>query len=251
MIKKLIIPIILCAILFFSCAKKEEEDVYSLPPDDGRTVIVIDPGHGFDDVGCIFDGGYEKDLNLELALALRDSFETAGASVILTHDGKDFPSAGEITENAEKYAVMFNPEWIDSNSLFGKYERAVWENILDRKESVDLFISIHANSIENKPEMTGASIDYCTVNPYSDMLSHFSKVLSEKLTGDGISDSLRIFADTPEDAYVVTKFSTAPSVLIEAGYTTNKEELERMQDSDWQKKFADAVSFCAMETLGK
>lgn len=251
MTKKLLIPLILCVIMLVSCSEKEEEDKYFVPPDDGKTVIVIDPGHGFGDVGCIFPDGYEKDLNTELAKALKTSFEASGAEVILTHDGESFPSADEITEKAEKYAVMFNPKDMDSNDIFGKYERAVWENILDRQYSVDLFISIHANSIENKPEMTGASIDYCTENPYRDMLAHFSEKLSEKLTEDGISDSLRIFADKPDEAYVVTKFSTCPSVLIEAGYTTNEEELKRMQDGKWQKEFANAVSSCAIDTLNK
>lgn len=83
------------------------------------------------------------------------------------------------------------------------------------------------------------------------MLKSFCSTLSENLTEGGISDSLKIFEDTPEDAYVVTKYSTAPSVLIEAGYATSPEDAKNMTSEKWQKEFADALCRSVLAHVGK
>ena len=88
------LSLILCTVLalsLFSCGEKKPE--YSRPNDDGKVVICIDPGHGFRDIGCETEYiGYEKDLTVLLAGALKAELEAAGAEVILTHDGKSFPT---------------------------------------------------------------------------------------------------------------------------------------------------------------
>ncbi|MDD6094200.1 MAG: N-acetylmuramoyl-L-alanine amidase [Clostridia bacterium] len=226
--------------------EKEQEETSPAPVspfDDGKTVICIDPGHGFGDVGCKTDfiDCYEKDLTLTLSLVLKEEFEAAGATVILTHDGESFPSVEEITREADKYGVEYNIEKMDENDIFGKYERAIWQNVLDRKYSLDMFISLHINSIEDHPEVRGVSIDYCTANPYAEMLSEFCDSLREALTEKSIAQSVDVFADKPEDSYVVTKYSTAPSVLIEAGYATSPADAANLLDEGWQRAFCSAL----------
>lgn len=51
-----------------------------------RRTIIIDAGHGGDDTGAIRDGINEKDINLQVALKLRDILVSQGAEVILTRE---------------------------------------------------------------------------------------------------------------------------------------------------------------------
>ena len=129
---------------------------------------------------------------------------------------------------------------MEENDLFGKYERAIWENVLAEKYSLDMFVSLHVNSIED-PEFRGASVDYCADNPYTDLLRYFSDTLSKTLTDKNLSADFRIYEDVPEEAYVVTKYATVPSVLIEAGYATNPDDAALLTDEKWRESFAEAL----------
>lgn len=60
-----------------------------------KTTVVIDPGHGFGDVGAAGPetplGCYEYELTAEMGLTLRDYLEERGYIVYMTHDGSTFP----------------------------------------------------------------------------------------------------------------------------------------------------------------
>ena len=47
------------------------------------TAVVIDAGHGGKDQGCAYGEILEKDINLKLALLLRDELESAGINVVI------------------------------------------------------------------------------------------------------------------------------------------------------------------------
>ncbi|MBR5001367.1 MAG: N-acetylmuramoyl-L-alanine amidase, partial [Firmicutes bacterium] len=51
----------------------------------GSDVIVVDPGHGGFDGGAVSkDGTSEKDINLAIALRLKERLEAAGWRVVMT-----------------------------------------------------------------------------------------------------------------------------------------------------------------------
>lgn len=67
----------------------------ALPGDDGQPIpalplagktIMLDPGHGGNDVGAIRDNICEKDINLSVALKLKELLERKGATVLMTRD---------------------------------------------------------------------------------------------------------------------------------------------------------------------
>ncbi len=81
--------------------------------------VVIDAGHGGKDMGCSFDGTDEKDVNLLVALGVKERLETAGVEVILTRSSDEFVSLED---------------------------RA---NLANASEA-DCFVSIHCNSFEDE-----------------------------------------------------------------------------------------------------
>lgn len=70
--------------------------------------IVIDPGHGGKDSGArAVNGVLEKDLNLQLALALREKLVSVGYQVIMTRDRDVFITLDRRAEIANECAAEF------------------------------------------------------------------------------------------------------------------------------------------------
>lgn len=67
------------------------------PAPAGLQRIVLDPGHGGEDLGTQGHGALEKELTLALALALQERLEEAfpGVEVRLTRTGDDYPTLDE------------------------------------------------------------------------------------------------------------------------------------------------------------
>ncbi|MBB3982582.1 N-acetylmuramoyl-L-alanine amidase [Sphingobium fontiphilum] len=99
------------------------------PRDAGRPLVVIDAGHGGHDPGAIDpdNGRREKDVTLAIAQAIRDRLVKSGrVRVALTRDDDRFLVL------QERYGIA-------------------------RRMNADLFISIHADSAENR-EAQGATV---------------------------------------------------------------------------------------------
>lgn len=218
--------------------------------DDGVLRVLIDPGHGFGDVGCQSPYGFdEKDLTIVYANILREKLEDAGAEVYMTHDGESFPSASEIARRADSLGIVYDSEKLVDNNVFSAYERSVWENVTDAEKHIDLFISLHINSIENAPECSGFSIDWYEANPQAASLEKFAADLGKRLE-DEYSKEVRLFSDSLKDAYIVNKYTNTPSVLVELGYATNSEDVADMQNPAWQKKVGATIADVIVDCFG-
>ena len=101
----------------------------------GVKTIVLDPGHGGTDPGCLGkSGGREKDVTLDIALALKKILvEKNGFNVILTRESD-----------------IFVP--LEDRTVIANQKRA------------DLFVSIHANASRN-PKRTGIETFYLNFSP--------------------------------------------------------------------------------------
>lgn len=233
--------------------RQEEEDFPRTGKDN--IAVCIDAGHGFGDVGCgpAYIGAYEYEITIRVAQLLRDKLEKEGITVILTHDGSTFPSAGEITKLADQHSISYKPENMIDNNVFSAYERVIWENVLDRQTAggLDLFVSLHVNSVENAPQVSGMSIDYCEDNPNRSFLRGFSNNLKKACLNAELTDTFTIFEDTYEDSFIVTKYTEVPSVLIEMGYSTNTNDAQKLCSEKWQNQFASLLCERICYAFGK
>lgn len=251
--------------VLLSCSEKQEpQDTAQTDTADADTfphqnkdhfTVCIDPGHGFGDVGCgpALMNAYEYEVTLSVAKLLQKKLEDKDVTVILTHDGKSFPAASEITAKADKYNLEYKPENMVDNDVFSAYERVIWENVLDRQTNggLDLFVSLHVNSIEDAAQVSGMSIDYCEDNPNTVFLRAFSKLLEKAYLDAKLTDNFTIFEDSYEDSFIVTKYTQVPSVLIEMGYSTNTTDAKNLRSESWQDKFAALLAEKICFALGK
>jgi N-acetylmuramoyl-L-alanine amidase len=170
---------------------------------EGKT-IVIDAGHGGKDVGATGQTGiHEKDLTLNTALNIKQELaEKTGANIVLTREQDEFLTLAERVEFAEKNAA-------------------------------DLFISIHFDAFTSN-DLAGITTYY---NKPADR--KLANLIHEEIFEQDINTRDRGVA---QGDYRVLRDNQSPSLLLELGYISNREDEQRMQTPDFQNKVAEAVT---------
>lgn len=176
----------------------------------GKTII-IDPGHGGNDVGAIGQTGtLEKDVTLQMAKNLQLELEKkTGATVILTRD---------------KDITLSKKERVD----------------LAKTMNADLFISIHFDAFTAN-EVYGITTYYNHEADRSLAASIHSHLFKQDL---GTRDRGVSFGD-----YFVLRENTKPSILLELGYISNAEDEKRINSQTYQSKASAAIVEGVIEYL--
>jgi N-acetylmuramoyl-L-alanine amidase len=181
-------------------------------------VIALDAGHGGPDGGAVSrDGIIEKDLNLAIALYLRDYLQQAGAAVMLTREG-DYDLA--------------------SPDVRG-YSRRKTEDLMERVRRIesmraDYAVSIHMNSIPS-PRWSGAQTFYYSGNEEGRRLAE--NIQYELRT---VLENTNREAKTNDTVYLL-KTLKIPAALVEVGFLSHPGEARLLADEAYQKKVASAI----------
>lgn len=180
-------------------------------------IIVVDAGHGGIDSGANRPGVLEKEINLAIALQLRDALKEREAKVVLTRD-----------------TDVDLSDLCDNEKVRGRYRRDLNARLEMIQESdADLFISIHANT-SSKPRRRGVECYYAAGSD------------AGKLLALAIQDQLRTVAPISQNAkpadFFVLRRNKVPAVLVEVGFITNKEEADLLQSSEYQRGLAKAIA---------
>ncbi len=196
------------------------------PYDPDAPTICIDPGHGFTDPGAVakLNGKevYESTINLEISLHLKESLEKMGYNVILTHDGVNLPDEEYLSETSPRYNVNNRRKWI-----------------LDRKDSIDLVISVHCNTYST-PTPSGSRYYILRTDDEgynSRSYTLMTKLLQSVKTAFGLSKE----PSWARQDLAVLK-NGLPSVLLECGFLTNPGDLAQLVDAAWQTRYAQAIA---------
>jgi N-acetylmuramoyl-L-alanine amidase len=219
------------------------------PGEGGRRMSVIDPGHGGLDPGAIGKSGvYEKNIVLAIAKELRRQLEGTGRyKVVLTReDDSTVPLRDRLT--------------------------------IAREAGGDLFLSLHADSLVNHPDVLGAAVYTLSERASSqeaaalarkenraeilsgvDLSGHeeiVTQILIDLAQRDANNKSIR-FADSlveelsevtrmarrrrQQAGFVVLKSPDMPSALIELGYLSNPVDERRLDESGYQAQLSKAI----------
>jgi N-acetylmuramoyl-L-alanine amidase len=215
-----------------------------LPPAGGMRAIVIDAGHGGDDVGAKgARGTLEKNVTLSVARRLKAALETRlGVRVLLTRDG---------------------------DQLVAPDQRAALAN----NNKADLFISLHANA-SPRPGVAGAEVFYLSIEGYGDKAQRASQGSADALpvVGGGSReieitpwelaqvrhiDQSAVFAKLVESAlrervpmnpralqqapFRVLVGANMPAVLVELGFLTNAPQEQQLAGDEHQNVLVQAL----------
>ncbi len=250
---KKFLSVLLCTLLFLSfwgCgnAPNEETKMPSDPPlgEDGIATILLDPGHGFGDVGCISEflgDTYEHHLTMDFTNRLKKMLEGIGYNVLLTHDGGNLPNMKETIAEAENLRIEFDSQKITpENNIFDAYERTVYANVLAQKTEIDLFFSIHVNANADTNTAQGFEIDYCAENSSSEMSSFAFDAVCERLEEAYPHRRLKKFADSWDMSFVVNKYTSMPSILFETAYASTPSEATLLLDESWREALMHTIA---------
>ena len=204
---------------FIICSKTVTEAPQPLPapspapgPLDG-IMVCVDPGHGGYDGGARGQdtGALEKDVNLAVALCLRQALQDAGAQVILTRE-TDTALAGEGAQR----------------------KRRDLQQRVDTASGAQVFLSIHMNEYRTRAE-SGPQVFYRAGQDDSRLLAG---ALQASLIQALAPPKQR--AAMAGDYFILSL--DLPSVLIECGFISNAAEERLLLDSAYQARLAQAVA---------
>ena len=165
-------------------------------------------GHGGRAVGANKQGINEKDIDLAIVLKLK-----------------------EIFDNSDQNIGVYYTRTDDSNPTFDQRVQ------LANKSDADLFISIHNNSTRSG-RMSGTSGTQVMYDETSEASRQFAQICLEEVTGRiGSRDKGLVEGDS---IYII-RTSEVPVALIEVGFMTNKDELEKLNSDAYQRETAEGV----------
>lgn len=184
--------------------------------------IVIDAGHGGIDGGAVgIDNVLEKDINLGIALKLKDLFEVSGFNIKMTREkDESIHNENSSTTRAKKVSDL-------KNRL----------NLIN-EDSNNLLISIHQNKFEDA-KYKGAQIFYSNNNPHSQELA---QSMRSSFVGLLQKDNNREIKPSPKGVFLLNK-STVPAVIVECGFLSNVEDAANLSNDEYQSKVAFTI-FC-------
>lgn len=181
------------------------------PVNNGRVVVMIDPGHGGKDVGAVGIGGIqEKHIVLSVSQQVARILEQQGIQVRMTRDSDYFVTLEGRTQMANRI-------------------------------NADLFVSIHANSAgAGKPQVNGYETYYFTPQSKSLADTIHRNVIRRVDVNDRRIRQARFY---------VIRTANMPSVLLELGFVTGSEDSLKLTNPTFQRQIAEAIASGIIEYI--
>jgi N-acetylmuramoyl-L-alanine amidase len=211
-------------------------------------LIVIDPGHGGEDPGAVGKyGTKEKDVNLKIAMLVKQKLIEEGFDVLLTRETDVFIPLVKRTEFANKH-------------------------------NADLFISIHCNASE-KPTGTDHGLEVYFLSEkatdpdavateklenevvrfekQTEELTKLQKLLWSMIVNEFINESSKLcslvgkevtnrtqqnYRGVKQAGFYVLRGAQMPAVLIECGFISNPVEELKLNREDFQNLIATGIT---------
>ncbi len=172
--------------------------------------VVIDAGHGGEDPGKIgVNGEKEKEINLQVALKLKEVLEEEGITVVLTRD------SGKRLVGSQRGDLQARVEVING-------------------AKPDLAVSIHQNSYTQE-SIRGAQVFYFThsekAKEAAEMIQQELKKMDEKYAREKKENT----------TYYMLKNTKYPTVIVECGFLSNYEESKLLLEEEYQRKLAETI----------
>ena len=224
-------------------AKNDNLDIKAKP--ESKKVVVIDAGHGGHDPGAIgYSGVYEKNLTLAAAKELKRQLDKQGKyKVYLTRSTDIFIPLRQRVQIARKYnADLFLSIHADSAKNRNAKGLSVYtlsetasdkeaEALAERENKADVISGL--NMVEQSKEVSDVLISLAQ-RETRNRSSEFARCIEIEMR-----KSVQLISDTHRFAgFAVLKAPDVPSVLLEMGYLSNKNEERLLRQESYRSKIA-------------
>lgn len=169
----------------------------------GRVVVLIDPGHGGPDPGAVGIGGLqEKGVVLDIGRQVAGFLQQRGVQALLTR--------------ADDHDLDLEP----------RVQMA-------EQAQASLFVSIHANAIDlSRPDISGLETYYFQSGAVLAQTIHQTILQLTRIPDRGVRSA----------RFYVLRKTSMPSVLVEVGFVTGREDATRLADPSYRTQMADAIA---------
>jgi N-acetylmuramoyl-L-alanine amidase len=213
-------------------------------------IVALDPGHGGEDPGAIGPRGLrEKDVVLQVALALRDKLNTQpNMRAFLTRDGDYFVPLAERVRKARRvqadlfisiHADAFTNPDARGASVFALSDRGATSTaarwLADKENAADAVGGLNVRAVNDKHVMR-ALLDMSTAAQVKDSLRAGSEVLGQ------LDRVAHLHKPRVEQAgFAVLKAPDIPSILVETAFISNPQEEAKLASADYRRQLVDAL----------
>ncbi len=207
---------------------KESAEYVSVLKENGtketRHTIVIDPGHGGNDPGKVaINSALEKDVNLAIALKLKKYLEQEDMEVVMTR--QEDKGLYEETDSNKKVHDMKN-------------RLAIMEGAKPA-----LVVSVHQNSYPEE-SVSGVQVFY-----YRDSTEGKRAALLMQEQMIATLQPAKEREAKENSTYYILKKTTVPTIIVECGFLSNREEADRLTSEDYQERVAWAIHLGIMRYI--
>jgi N-acetylmuramoyl-L-alanine amidase len=221
------------------------------PDGDARPLIVLDPGHGGIDTGTRGSGGeLEKDVVLAFAQTLREKLESSGKfRVAMTRSEDVFIPLGERVRFARsRSAGLFIS--LHADALPRREGQAEGATVYTLSENASDAEAARLAETENKADVI-AGVDLTSepddvANILVDLAQRETKTFSMQFARtvvDELKTTARLHKQPLKSAgFKVLLAPDVPSVLVELGYMSTKDDLRQLTSAIWRAKTAQALA---------
>ncbi len=182
-------------------------------------VVVIDAGHGGKESGTVKQGIYEKDINLDILLKLKEMIDASGD-----------PSIGVYYTRTSDVDV----------------DTACRAQLAD-KTGADLFVSIHSNATKSG-RMSSIHGTQALYDADGEGSMEFAQICLEEVTAAAKSSNKGLIQGQGED---MIHTEQTPAAWIETGFMTNQEELNNLCSEEYQQKIAQGIYQALMRAFAQ
>ena len=228
-------------------SKRQRPEPRPHPMQDGRLVVVLDPGHGGVDPGAQRNGYDEADLMLQFALELKEALLRGGVDeVVLTRRDDSFVSLpARVSTARAASADLFLSLHADAiaagratgttiYTLSDEASDAASAALAERQDRQDILAGVDLRAQDDEIATILMELARMETAPRSDGLANaLVGALGQRLE---LHKRPRLRA-----SFSVLKAPDIPSVLIELGFMSSDVDLERLTDPGWRAQAAAGI----------
>ena len=217
--------------------------------------VVIDAGHGGKDPGNTGNGFIEKDIALKISLSLGRLLENNGVNVIYTRKKDVFVDLFKRANIANQSdAQLFISIHCDSHTsqaygagtfVLGLHANQRNFEIAKKENSVIFFEDNYENTYEGFDPNNPESVIGLTLmqEEYLDQ----SIIAASYIQNSFVERLRRKNRNVKQAGFIVLKYTYRPSVLVETGFLTNKNDGLYLNSKKGQTEMANAISLAVLK----
>jgi N-acetylmuramoyl-L-alanine amidase len=203
-----------------------QADIRTPATEGPLALAVLDPGHGGQDSGTMKGGLLEKDLALDVAHRTERFLQLQGVATLLTRTGDTYLSLADraAVANAQRNCVFISIHFDDAT----------------RPAATGVETYYAARQISNAPRVASWF-------PFFQQASTESANVESQSLAAFIQEALVTHTQavdrgtTPQQFFVIANVRH-PAVLVEGGFLTNTDELNKLATDEYREQIAAAIS---------